>query len=234
MSESNEAEIANLHSNMFSWEDLASDWIEHRRRIAELEAKLAARQSLDEGYQAVESALGPEGVRALVEAHNKAQGRIKELEAENVRMCGQVDDAVAQLGAETKRWLTAVDEGVRLKAQLASERDEMAEWIYRAEQAEACAQNFQVLKDEMNGRLGDLLEAYEEVVAGNQALSLGIEKAKAQAATLEKVNKKLHREIRDLVVSEGHLRDALEKADGGHKPDCARQAALAPKEGEGD
>lgn len=233
------------------------------------------RQSLDEGFHAVEVALGPEGVRALVEERNTAQARVKELEAENAKLRAhlegeygeeEIEDmltrdvedcrragktmadivenhmafadakvaqlgnfsneaiqraekAEAQLATETKRWLTAVDEGIQLKAELAGTQIERYQHQIQELEMALLAAN---AKTET--------ERVEELARKFKLSDIARREAEAQAATLLGV-------LEDLADMEGkcsfdHHGFCQEHSWFRTEPKCPHaraQAALAPE-----
>src|SRR5689334_6493708 len=87
--------------------------------------------ALDDGYRAVEAAIGEDGVKTLVEAHNKAQKRIRELKTQ----LSAANQAIADLRdlAYNRAPKIAAEQADKQAEEL---RAQLAEANARAEKAE--------------------------------------------------------------------------------------------------
>jgi hypothetical protein len=86
-----------------------------------------AQQALDDGYQAVEVAIGEDGVKTLVEAHNKAQARIRELEAARELWRKSEQGTLAQLAEANERFEGALSTIRELETQIAGLKVQLSE-----------------------------------------------------------------------------------------------------------
>jgi regulator of replication initiation timing len=172
------------------------------RSLAEdFTAATTTRQALDEGYQAVEVALGPEGVRALVEERNTAQAQLgkahdakRVAESESLAVAAELDEAharvrelEAQLAAETKRWLTAVDDGIQLKAERDAWHKELTRW-----KSEFIRTPGSMPNSEIEARVAhwqeeyrDAISRYQRMIEERNGLRLALQSIWGRCAPLE-------------------------------------------------
>jgi len=80
----------------------------------------AQAEAPDDGYQAVGNELGPDGVKTLVEAHNKAQARIREAERQQKRLEAALADANERADKAEADAVRLKSENVRLREALAN------------------------------------------------------------------------------------------------------------------
>jgi DNA repair exonuclease SbcCD ATPase subunit len=168
---------------------------ERELRLAEL-----TRQALDEGYQAVEAALGPDGVRALVEERNTAQARVKELEGQLAEVknsaCLNCDRSLPPDGdcygcAADKAWA----ENASLKAELA-EANARAE-IWEQNYATSNPSLYAVIR-----RAHDLVQAEKQRAETAEAQ---LAEADARLATLRQVVNRIAAQVGHPPIAQGEI-----------------------------
>jgi hypothetical protein len=140
-----------------------------------------AQQALDDGYQAVEVAIGEDGVKTLVEAHNKAQARIRELEAARELWRKSEQGTLAQMAETNERFEAALSTIRELEAQLAAQNIRANERVADALKDRADMVDRAVKAEAQLAEANYRVQVHSDIAAENNLLRCKAE-ARAEAA----------------------------------------------------